>query len=67
MSLASASIIRASDGDYQSERRTPAWSRLRQRLWQERQRRIDAAVAHAVRRLDHAGVSEDYRAACGRG
>jgi len=38
------------------------------RLWQvmrgEWQRVMDRATAQAVRKLDHAGVSEDYRMAC---
>ena len=40
------------------------------RLWQalrgEWQRMMDRAAAQSVRKLDHAGVTEDYRMACRR-
>jgi len=41
--------------------------RLRLRLEQRRQRRLDRVVAEAVLALDHTGIAEDYRAASRRG
>jgi hypothetical protein len=44
---------------------SPTVRRLWHSMRREWQRTRDRAVASAVSRLDHPGVAEDYRAACG--
>ncbi len=64
MQVAAASIVETHHSAQRLRPRGPVMPRLWQTLRDEYQRAVDRAVARQVRRLGHAGVSDDYPNAC---